>query len=303
MKITDILARGGPCISFEFFPPKTPEGEAALMRTIEALKPLGPGFVSVTRTGAKPREAPVELVTRIRALGIEAAAHVTCIEAGREELAAHYELIEARGIENVVAIRGDRPGEGSFHPPLNGFRYAADMIRFVRARGHKLCLVGGGHPEGHPECRDLELNIQHLKMKVDAGLDAVITQLFYDNADYFAFVERARRAGIGVPLVPGIMPITNVPQIERITALSGNQIPAALRAALERARDDEQAALAVGVEWATRQCAELLRSGAPGIHFYTLNKSPATRAIFENLCSEGLVGAPLPRLATPSPIR
>ncbi|TMA41376.1 MAG: methylenetetrahydrofolate reductase [NAD(P)H], partial [Deltaproteobacteria bacterium] len=164
MKITDILARGGPCISFEFFPPKTPEGEAALMRTIEALKPLGPGFVSVTRTGAKPREAPVELVTRIRALGIEAAAHVTCIEAGREELAAHYELIESRGIENVVAIRGDRPGEGSFHPPLNGFRYAADMIRFVRARGHKLCLVGGGHPEGHPECRDLELNIQHLKM-------------------------------------------------------------------------------------------------------------------------------------------
>src|SRR5207244_3070442 len=158
---------------------------------------------------------------------------------------AHYELIAARGIENVVAIRGDRPGEGSFHPPLNGFRYAVDMIRFVRAHGHKLCLVGGGHPEGHPECRDLELNIQHLKLKVDA----------------------------------------------------------ALRAALERARDDEQAALAVGVEWATRQCAELLRSGAPGIHFYTLNKSPATRAIFENLCSEGLVGAPLPRLATPSPIR
>src|SRR5881227_3030082 len=275
MKITDILARGGPCISFEFFPPKTPEGEAALMRTIEALKPLGPGFVSVTRTGAKPREAPVELVTRIR----------------------------ARGIEDVVAIRGDRPGEGSFHPPLNGFRYAVDMIRFVRARGHKLCLVGGGHPEGHPECRDLELNIQHLKMKVDAGLDAVITQLFYDNADYFAFVERARRAGIGVPLVPGIMPITNVPQIERITALSGNQIPAALRAALERARDDEQAALAIGVEWATRQCAELLRAGAQGIHFYTLNKSPATRAIFENLRSEGLAGGPLPRLATPSPIR
>jgi len=273
------------------------------MRTIEALKPLEPGFVSVTRTGAKPREAPVELVTRIRALGIEAAAHVTCIEAGREELAAHYELIEARGIENVVAIRGDRPADTSFRPPLNGFRYAVDMIRFVRSRGHTLCLVGGGHPEGHPECRDLALNIQHLKMKVDAGLDAVITQLFYDNADYFAFVERARRAGIGVPLIPGIMPITNVPQIERITALSGNQIPAALRAALERVRDDEQAALAVGVEWATRQCTELLRSGAPGIHFYTLNKSPATRAIFENLCSEGLVGAPLPRLATPSPIR
>src|SRR3989442_1800853 len=303
MKITDSLARGGPCISFEFFPPKTPEGEAALMRTIEALKPLGPGFVSVTRTGAKPREAPVELVTRIRALGIEAAAHVTCIEASREELAAHYDLIQARGIENVVAIRGDRPNDASFRQPSNGFRYAVDMIRDVRARGHKLCLVGGGHPEGHPECRDLELNIRHLQMKVDAGLDVVITQLFYDNADYFAFVERARRAGIGVPLLPGIMPITNVPQIERITALSGNQIPPALPAALERGRDDEQAAPPGRAEWADRPGTQRLRSGAPGIHFYTLNKSPATRAIFENLCGEGLVGTSAPRLATPSAIR
>ena len=303
MKITDILARGGPCISFEFFPPRTPDGEATLLRTIEALKPLGPGFVSVTRTGAKPREAPVELVMRIRALGIEAAAHVTCIEASREELAAHYDLIAARAIDNVVAIRGDRPSDPGFRPPADGFAYAADMIRFVRSRGHALCLIGGGHPEGHPECRDLRRNIEHLKMKVDAGLDAVITQLFYDNADYFTFVERARRAGVGVPLIPGIMPITNVPQIERITALSGNQIPAALRAALERVRDDEDAALAIGVEWATRQCAELLRAGSPGIHFYTLNKSPATRAIFENLRSEGLVGAAPAHLATSAPIR
>src|ERR1043166_3659690 len=177
MKITDILARRGPCISFEFFPPKTPEGEAALMRTIEALKPLGPGFVSVTRTGAKPREAPVELVTRIRALGIEAAAHVTCIEASREELAAHYELIAAPGLANAVAIAGaGRPPGPAFRPPANGFAYAVDMIRFVRGRGHALCLVGGGHPEGHPECRDLRRNVEHLKMKVDAGLDAVITQ-------------------------------------------------------------------------------------------------------------------------------
>jgi methylenetetrahydrofolate reductase (NADPH) len=244
----------------------------------------------VTRTGGKPREAPVEIVTRIRALGIEGAAHVTCIEASREELARHFDLIVARGIENVVAIRGDRPADPAFRPPADGFRYGADMIRFVREGGWPLYLIGGGHPEGHPECRDLEVSIGHLKLKVDAGLDAVITQLFFENNDYFAFVERARRIGIRVPLIPGIMPITNVAQIRRMASLGGNQIPAPLQAELEAARDDEEAALRVGVAWATRQCVELLRAGVPGIHFYTLNKSPATRAIFENLRRERLVG-------------
>jgi methylenetetrahydrofolate reductase (NADPH) len=290
MKIVDLFAHRAPCISFEFFPPATPEGEAALVRTIEALRPLGPAFVSVTRTGGKPREAPVELVTRIRALGIEGAAHVTCIEASRTDMTRHLELIAARGIENIVAIRGDRPKDAAFRPPADGFAYAVDMIRFVRRLGHSFCLVAGGHPEGHPECRDPALSIAHLKAKVDAGADVVITQLFYDNADYFRFVERARAAGIGVPLVPGIMPVTNWPQIERITTLSGNQVPAPLREALEAVRHDEQAAMAVGIEWATRQCAGLLRGGAPGIHFYTLNRSPATRAIFESLRREGLVG-------------
>jgi methylenetetrahydrofolate reductase (NADPH) len=291
VRISELFGRGRPVISFEFFPPATADGEVALMRTIEALRALGPGFVSVTRTGRKPREAPVELAARIRALGIEGAAHVTCIEATRGDLGAHFAALVAQGLENVVAIRGDRPTDPGFTPPADGFRYAVDMIRFIRERGFPLCVIGAGHPEGHPECRDLAQSIEHLRAKVDAGLDVVITQLFYDNADYFAFVERARRAGIRLPLVAGIMPITNVPQIERITSLSGNQIPAALRAQLERVRYDEAAAFEVGVEYATRQCAELLRNGAPGIHFYTLNKSPATRAIFENLRREGLVGA------------
>ena len=289
MKIIDLVGRRGPLISFEFFPPKTPDGEAALMRTIEALGPLRPAFVSVTRTGGKPREATVDLVARIRGLGIEAAAHITGIEATRDEIAAVLDLLGRHGIDNMVALRGDVPQDPAFRRPTDGFRYAADLVRFVRERSGGLCLVGAGHPEGHPECRDLDLGIAHLKAKVDAGLDVVITQLFYDNADYFAFVERARRAGIGVPIVAGIMPITNWPQIERITRLSGNQVPPPLRAALERTRDDEPAAMAVGVEWATRQCAELIRGGAPGIHFYTLNRSPATRAIFENLRHEGLV--------------
>jgi methylenetetrahydrofolate reductase (NADH) len=291
VKISDLVGHRGPLISFEFFPPRTPEGEVALMRTIEALRPLSPAFVSVTRTGGKPREATVELVARIRALGIEAAAHITGIEATRAEIAAVLDLLGRHGIENMVALRGDVPQDPAFRRPADGFRYAADLVRFVRERRAHLCLVGAGHPEGHPECRDPDLGIDHLKAKVDAGLDLVITQLFYDNADYFGFVERARRAGITIPIVAGIMPITNWPQIERITRLSGNQVPPPLRAALERTRDDEPAAMAVGIEWATRQCAQLLRGGAPGIHFYTLNRSPATRAIFENLRRDGLVPA------------
>lgn len=289
MQIKELFGRGRPLISFEFFPPRTSQGEAALLRTIDALRPLAPAFVSVTRTGGKPREAPVEIVDRIKRLGIEGAVHVTAIEASRAEIARHCDLVVSRGIENLVAIRGDRPQDPAFTPPADGFRYASDLVRFIRAQGHPLTLVGGGHPEGHPECRDLERSIEHLKAKVEAGLDVVITQLFYDNALYFRFVERARRAGIQVPLVAGIMPITNARQIQRITQLSGNAVPPALADALERAGEDPEAGLALGVEYGTRQCAELLRAGVPGIHFYTLNQSPATRAIFENLRREGLV--------------
>jgi methylenetetrahydrofolate reductase (NADPH) len=290
VQIKELFGRGAPLVSFEFFPPRTAEGEASLLRTLEALRPLAPSFVSVTRTGGKPREAPVEIVERIKRLGIEGAVHVTGIEASREEIARHCELVVSRGIENLVAIRGDVPKDPAFRAPADGFRYGADLVRFIRERGYPLCLIGGGHPEGHPECRDLELSIEHLKWKVDAGLDVVITQLFFDNDCYFRFVERARRAGIRVPLVAGIMPITNARQIQRITQLSGNAVPPALAAALERAGDDVEAGLALGVEYGTRQCAELLRGGAPGIHFYTLNQSPATRAIFENLRRDGLVG-------------
>ena len=290
MRVDTLYGRGRPVVSFEFFPPATTEGETALVRTIEALRPLAPSFVSITRTGAKPREAPVELATRVKALGIEAAAHMTCVRDTRDEIAALLDRVVAAGVENVVALRGDLPPDPGFRRPTDGFVYAADLVGFIRARGYPLCVVGAGHPEGHPECRDLELSIRHLKAKVDAGLDVVITQLFYDNRDYFAFVERARRAGITIPIVAGIMPITNWPQIERITRLSGNQVPAPLRERLERLRDDETGAMAVGIDWAAAQCADLLRQGAPGIHFYTLNKSPATRAIFERLRADGLVG-------------
>ncbi|MFN8544827.1 MAG: methylenetetrahydrofolate reductase [NAD(P)H] [Candidatus Binatia bacterium] len=291
MKISQLLASGRPVVSFEFFPPKTPEGEAALVRTIDALRPLGPGFVSVTRTGGKPREATIDLVARIQQLGIPGAAHITAVEASREDIARALERIAARGIENMVALRGDVPKDPAFRRPTDGFRLANDLIRFVRARAPGLCIAAACHPEGHPETRNLDLEIDYLKAKVETGVDLLITNMFYDNARYFTFLERVRRAGVTVPVVPGIMPITTLPQIARIAELSGCSIPWTLRAALERAGEDEAVSLRVGVEWATRQCAELIRGGVPGIHFYTLNKSPATRAIFENLRAEALVGA------------
>jgi len=289
VKITDLLARRGPLISFEFFPPKTPAGDAALVRTIDALRPLGPSFVSVTRTGGKPREATIELVARIEALGIPAAAHITGIEASRQDVAAALELVASRGIENMVVLRGDVPKDDSFRRPDDGFRYAADLVRFVRERRPAFCLAGACHPEGHPETRDLALEVEHLRAKVDAGLDLVITNMFYVNAHYFAFVERIRRAGLAVPVVPGLMPITNLRQIARMAELCGAEFPAPLADRIDALRDDPEGSLAAAVDWTTRQCIELLRGGAPGIHFYTLNQSPATRAIFENLRRDGLV--------------
>jgi methylenetetrahydrofolate reductase (NADH) len=278
VKISELVGRGGPVVSFEFFPPKTAEGEASLMRTIEALRPLRPSFVSVTRTGGKPREATIELVARIRALGIEGAAHVTAIEATRDEIAGVLDLLGERGIENMVALRGDVPNDPAFRRPADGFGYAVDMIRFVRERTRSLCLVGAGHPEGHPECRDLALSIEHLKMKVDAGLDLVITQLFYDNADFFRFEERCRELGIAAPIIPGILPVTNLSQIQRITLLCKACLPEDFVAELSQ-KDDPDWQFAVGVRHATRQVQELIDAGVPGMHFYVLNKSPATAAV------------------------
>ena len=291
MKVSDLLARGSPTVSFEFFPPKTAEGEASLVRTIDALRPLGPSFVSVTRTGGKPREATIDLVARIQALGIPGAAHMTGIEATRDDIRAALERVRARGIENLVTLRGDVPKDPAFHRPVDGFRYAADLVAFVKAHAPELCLAGACHPEGHPETRNLPLEVEHLRAKVDAGLDLVITNMFYVNAHYFAFVDRLRRAGLDVPVVAGLMPITTLAQIARMAELCGAEFPAALRARLEERRDDPAGSLAVAVEWTTEQCEELLRAGCPGLHFYTLNQSPATRAIFERLRARGLLAS------------
>jgi methylenetetrahydrofolate reductase (NADPH) len=286
MRIPDLIGVNGPIFSFEFFPPKTPHGEHNLYQTIERLRQLHPTFVSVTYgAGGATREKTVDLVSRIKQeIGIEAMAHLTCVGADRREIGMVLGRLRANGIDNVLALRGDPPrDQPSFAQPTDGFQHAAELVAFIRARNFSFSLGAACYPEGHVECRDLAVDLAHLKTKVEAGVDFLITQLFFDNADYFAFVERARRAGVLIPIIPGIMPVTNVTQIQRFTSMCGARIPGDLRERLERVRNDDEAVRRIGIDHATRQCRDLLDRGAPGIHFYTLNQSPATRAIFQHL--------------------
>jgi methylenetetrahydrofolate reductase (NADPH) len=287
MRICDCFDRGEPVFSFEFFPPKTEEGLRTLFQTVETLAELKPSFVSVTYgAGGSTRELTIDLTARIkREIGLEAMAHLTCVGHSAAELGEVLDRLREAGIENVLALRGDPPrGETQFVRPKDGFGYSTELVRFIHSR-YDFCLGGACYPEGHVECPDRDANLRHTREKVDAGVQFLVTQLFFDPADYFRFVERARAAGIGVPIVPGIMPITNVGQIERFTSMCGASIPAALRARLDRVRDDEQAVISTGIEWATDQCRALLAGGAPGIHFYTLNRSLSSRMVYLNLQS------------------
>ncbi|AKJ04992.1 5,10-methylenetetrahydrofolate reductase (NAD(P)) [Archangium gephyra] len=286
MKIRNRLNPSNPCFSFEFFPPKTDEGTANLLKTLEDLAPLEPGFVSVTYgAGGSTRDRTLELVTRIkRETGIEAMAHITCVGHTPGELRDVLQRLEEAKLENVLVLRGDPPrGQTAFEPVPGGFRHASELVRFIREEDFNFCLGGACYPEGHVETASRDDDLRHLKEKVDAGLDFVITQLFFDNAFYFDFVERARRMGINVPIVPGIMPITNYEQVHRFTRMCGATVPMRLGLQLERVKDQPEALVQLGVAHATVQCMELLSRGVPGIHFYTLNKSPATRMIVSAL--------------------
>lgn len=275
-----------PAFSFEFFPPKTAKGEEQLFETIDHLRPLDPCFVSVTYgAGGSTRAKTVELVSRIKhEIGLESMAHLTCVGADRAEIGAVLRQLRDHGIDNILALRGDPPGDATaFVAPANGFAHASELVAFIRSVDAGFCLAGAAYPEKHVEAVDLATDIAHLRHKVDCGLDLLVTQLFFDNRDFAAFVAAARAAGIAVPILPGIMPITDFGQIERFTKMCGAGIPAALRARLEPVRDDHAAVRAIGIEHATAQCRELLAMGVPGIHFYTLNRSTATRAIVEQL--------------------
>lgn len=285
MRIPTYFESGRPAFSFEFFPPKTDEGVEHLSQTIGELKALSPAFVSVTYgAGGSSRQRTVELVKRIKGEhDVEAMAHLTCVGSDRDEIDRVLRQLKEAGIENVLALRGDPPkGEATFTRPADGFSYAYELVAYIRKR-YDFSMGGACYPEGHIECRDLEKDLAHLKKKVDNGLDFVITQLFFDNRHYFDFIKRARAIGIRVPILPGIMPITNVGQVKRFTEMCGASIPSSFLCDLESVQEDPAAVMALGIRHAVAQCRELLSRGAPGIHFYTLNKSPATRAILESL--------------------
>jgi len=285
MRIIDCFSSGQPVFSFEFFPPKSEEGVRNLYGTIEELAPLRPSFVSVTYgAGGSTRDLTVDLVSRIKnEIGLEAMAHLTCVGHSADEIAGVLDRLGAAGIENVLALRGDPPkGQKEFVRPENGFGYAQELVRFIRSR-YDFCVGGAGYPEGHPQCPDKEEDLEHLIEKVEAGAQFVVTQLFFDTDAYFRFVERVRARGVTVPIVPGIMPVTNVGQLERFTSMCGASIPPALYSRLNEVRDNDQAVILAGIEWATEQCRALLAGGAPGVHFYTLNKSYSTRRVYERL--------------------
>lgn len=285
MKIRTRLNPSKPCFSFEFFPPKTPEGEAQLWETLEDLRSLEPGFVSVTYgAGGSTRDRTIELVTHIKErTGIEAMAHLTCVGHTREEIGNILSRLAAARIENVLALRGDPPkGTGNFQKSEGGFQFASELVAFIREQDLGLSIGVAGNPEGHLESTR-EADLKHLKHKVDEGADFVVTQLFFDNAFYFDFVERARRSGVNAPIVPGIMPITNYEQVQRFVRMCGATVPMRLQLELEKVKDNPQAVMQLGVAHATLQCSELLSRGVPGIHFYTLNRSPASRMIVSAL--------------------
>jgi methylenetetrahydrofolate reductase (NADPH) len=283
MRIDERLAAEGPCFSFEFFPPKTDQGERNLGRALAELSRLGPDFVSVTygAGGSTDQKAKtVDIVSHIKAdYGLEAMAHFTCVGATVADLRATLDRMRLAGIQNVLALRGDPPaGQDEWTATDGGLSYSRELIDLIRDE-YSFCIGAACFPETHIHADSPESDLRYAREKVDAGARFLITQLFFDNALYYDFVARAREAGIDVPIVPGIMPITDVGQIKRFTSMCGATIPEPLLHELELRADQPEAVAEMGVAYATLQCADLLANGAPGIHFYTLNKSHSTRAI------------------------
>ena len=285
MRISELLEHKRPVFSFEFFPPKTDDGRRTLEASLEILSDDAPDFVSMTYgAGGSTRNETVELTRWIKHdLGIEAMAHLSCVGEPRERLEEILGQIEAAGVENVLALRGDPPrGEAEWRPHPGGLSYSVDLIRVIRER-FDLCVGAVCFPEVHPDAPDRASDLGYALEKQEAGMGFLITQLFLDNELYFDFVEQARAAGITVPIIPGIMPVTNYGQLRRFTEMCGASIPDDLEAQLNGRADDPEAIAELGVAYATLQCSDLLARGAPGIHFYTLNRSPATRAILAAL--------------------
>lgn len=285
MRIKDIYSRGFG-LSFEIFPPKTDQGDASLFEHLEQLKRHRPAFISCTYgAGGSTRARTVDLCRAIQdRFGQVATAHFTCVGSTTPDLLEWLHLVHGHGIHNIMALRGDPPaGETTFKAVEGGLKFANELVALIRERFPEMGIGVAGYPEKHLEAPSHEIDLINLKRKVDAGADAVFTQLFFINQHYFSFCERAARSGVNIPIVPGIMPITEFSRIQRIIKMSGTDFPAELYARLEAAQTDKAAQFEIGVEFAIQQCHELIDNGAPGIHFYVLNKSEAVERILAEL--------------------
>ena len=286
MKLADLYARPGLTLSVEFFPPKTDKGEENLFNEIEIIKRLNPAFCSVTYgAGGSTRETTVELVDRIhRESCLEVMCHLTVVGQSKDEARSILKKLKHKGIENLIALSGDPPqGMADWRPHPDGFHHAVELVREAVALGGFSVAVAG-FPEVHPRAVSRAADLKYMRDKIDAGAVAIITQLFFDNDDYYRYVEDVRKLGITVPIVPGVLPILSAPQVRRFTALCCAKIPAPLERELAKVENDDDAAVKLGIEYASRQCEALIKFGAPGIHFYSLNKSLSLRAIGKNLC-------------------
>ena len=285
MKISECFHRNGPVFSFEFFPPKDAEADQRLAHAVDKLKQLDPSFVSVTYgAGGSTRDRTIEIVTRLKQeSGLETMMHLTCIGSTPDDIRAVLDTLRAHKIGNILALRGDPPqDQPAGTEPVKAFPYSQDLVAFIREDGG-FGIAAAGFPEGHPECQTKEEDVVRLKEKVDAGAEYIITQLFFDNSHYFDYVERLRGIGVTVPIVPGILPVTSFSQLMKFTSMCGASVPAAMVQVLEPIADDKEAVVNYGIEYATQQCRELLDGGAPGIHFYTLNRARSVTAILEGI--------------------
>ena len=281
MRIGEIIRSNRPVFSVEFFPPKTDEGRIQLMETARTLSSLELDFVSVTYgAGGSNRDGTVDITTALKEeVGLEVMAHLSCVGETKDGLAATLDRLAETGIENIFALRGDPPrGETNFVQPEGGLGSSAELAAFIK-ENYDFAVGGACFPEVHPEAPDLDTDLNYLKQKVDAGAEFLVTQLFFDNSAYFKFVDAAREKGIDVPILAGIIPVTGYAHTKRICDLCDATIPAHLEQAMLAAEGDAEAEFNLGVAYAAQQCAELLAAGVPGIHFYALNKAPATRAV------------------------
>jgi len=299
--VRDKLFSEAPCISFEIFPPKTPEAEAQLASALDDLLPLKPAFVSVTYgANGSARDSAFRTLLDLRRRGAHVLAHLTSLGHSPAELLELVSRFHDAGIHDVLALRGDPPADPSaWREVPDELRYASELIHLIQRTDRRFCVGAACYPEAHLECATKEEDLENLKRKVAAGAEFLITQVFFENAFYFDFVERCHRAGITVPIVPGIMPITNHQQIERFTRMCGSTVPRRLQLLLERYQDAPEEATEVGIEHTTRQCEELLARGAPGIHFFTLNRSRLATRVLANLERVDLPAPAAARMAIP----